>query len=44
MGNFVIKKATNGEHYFNLKADNYQAILTSQMYSSKQHVLMVLNQ
>jgi uncharacterized protein YegP (UPF0339 family) len=35
MGNFVIKKATNGEHYFNLKADNYQVILTSQMYSSK---------
>ena len=35
MGNFVIKKATNGEHYFNLKASNYQVILTSQMYSSK---------
>ena len=35
MGNFVIKKATNGEHFFNLKADNYQVILTSQMYSSK---------
>jgi len=35
MGNFVIKKATNGEHYFNLIADNYQVILTSQMYSSK---------
>ena len=35
MGNFVIKKATNGEHYFNLKADNYQVILTSQMYSSE---------
>jgi uncharacterized protein YegP (UPF0339 family) len=35
MGNFVIKKATNGEHYFNLKAANFQIILTSQMYSSK---------
>ena len=35
MGNFVIKKATNGEHFFNLKADNFQVILTSQMYSSK---------
>lgn len=35
MGNFIIKRATNGEHYFNLKADNYQIILTSQMYSSK---------
>jgi uncharacterized protein len=35
MGNFVIKKATNGEHYFNLRADNYQVLLTSQMYSSK---------
>jgi uncharacterized protein YegP (UPF0339 family) len=35
MGNFVITRATNGEHYFNLKADNFQVILTSQMYSSK---------
>jgi hypothetical protein len=35
MGNFVIKKATNGEDYFNLKAANSQVILTSQMYSSK---------
>jgi hypothetical protein len=35
MGNFLIKKATNGEHYFNLKAANSQIILTSQMYSSK---------
>jgi uncharacterized protein YegP (UPF0339 family) len=35
MGNFVIKQATSGENYFNLKAANYQVILTSQMYSSK---------
>jgi len=35
MGNFVITRATNGEHYFNLKADNSKVILTSQMYSSK---------
>jgi uncharacterized protein YegP (UPF0339 family) len=35
MGNFVIKKDTNGEYYFNLLADNSQIILTSQMYSSK---------
>ena len=35
MGNFIINRATNGEHYFNLKADNFQIILTSQMYSSK---------
>jgi uncharacterized protein len=35
MGNFVIKNTTNGEYYFNLKADNSQIILTSQMYSSK---------
>jgi uncharacterized protein YegP (UPF0339 family) len=35
MGNFEIKRATNNEYYFNLKADNYQVILTSQMYSSK---------
>jgi uncharacterized protein len=35
MGNFVIIRAKNGEHYFNLKAGNSQVILTSQMYSSK---------
>ena len=35
MGNFVIKQATSGENYFNLKAANYQVILTSQMYTSK---------
>lgn len=35
MGNFVINRATNGKHYFNLKADNFQIILTSQMFSSK---------
>jgi uncharacterized protein YegP (UPF0339 family) len=35
MGNFVIKKGTNGEYFFNLLADNSQIILTSQMYSSK---------
>lgn len=35
MGKFVIIRATHGEHYFNLKAENSQIILTSQMYSSK---------
>ena len=35
MGKFVISKAKNGEFYFNLKADNGQTILTSEMYSSK---------
>ncbi len=35
MGNFVIKRTTKGEYYFNLKADNSQIIITSQMYSSK---------
>lgn len=35
MGNFIINRATNGEYYFNLKADNFQIILTSQKYSSK---------
>jgi hypothetical protein len=35
MGNFVIIRAKNGEHYFNLKADNSQILLTSQLYSSK---------
>ncbi len=35
MGNFVIKKTTKGEYYFNLLADNSQIMLTSQIYSSK---------
>lgn len=35
MGKYVIKTAKNGEFFFNLKADNSQTILSSEMYSSK---------
>ena len=35
MGKFVIKKRTNGEFQFNLKANNGQVILTSEGYSTK---------
>jgi uncharacterized protein len=36
MGKFVIKKATNGQHYFNLKAGNGEIILTSsEQYTTK---------
>lgn len=35
MGKFVIKTATNGQFYFNLKADNGQTILSSEMYTTK---------
>src|SRR6266446_4776489 len=35
MGKFVITKRKNGEHQFNLKANNGQIILTSEGYSSK---------
>jgi uncharacterized protein len=35
MGKFEIKTAKNGEKFFNLKADNGQVILTSEMYTSK---------
>lgn len=35
MGKFVIKTATNGQHYFNLKAGNGQTILSSEMYTTK---------
>jgi uncharacterized protein YegP (UPF0339 family) len=35
MGKFVIRKASNGEHYFNLKADNGKNILTSERYTTK---------
>ena len=32
---FVIKKAKNGQYYFNLKAGNGETILTSEMYKAK---------
>lgn len=35
MGTFVIKKRTNGEFQFDLKAANGQIILTSEGYSAK---------
>ena len=34
-GKFVIKKAKNGQFYFNLKAGNGETILTSEMSKSK---------
>ena len=35
MGKFVIKTAKDGQHYFNLKAENGQTILSSEMYTTK---------
>lgn len=35
MGKFVIKKSTNGQFYFNLKAGNGEIILTSENYVAK---------
>lgn len=35
MGKFVIKKRTNGEFQFNLKAGNGEVILSSEGYSGK---------
>lgn len=35
MGQFVIKKRSNGEFQFNLKADNGQTILSSEGYAAK---------
>lgn len=35
MGKFIIKKRTNGEFQFNLKASNGQVILTSEGYTTK---------
>lgn len=35
MGKFEIKAAKNGQFIFNLKADNGQVILTSEMYTTK---------
>lgn len=35
MGKFIIKKRSNGEFQFNLKAGNGEVILTSEGYSTK---------
>ncbi len=35
MGKFIIKKRSNGEFQFNLKADNGEIILTSEGYTTK---------
>lgn len=35
MGKFIIKKRSNGEFQFNLKASNGEIILTSEGYSTK---------
>jgi uncharacterized protein len=35
MGKFVIKKAKNGQSFFNLEAENGKVILTSEMYNAK---------
>jgi len=35
MGRFVIKTAKNGQFFFNLEAENWKTILTSEMYSAK---------
>ncbi len=34
-GKYVLKKAKNGQFYFNLKAGNGETILTSEMYKAK---------
>jgi len=34
MGKFVVKTAKDGQHYFALKADNGETILSSEMYTS----------
>ncbi len=34
-GAYDLKKASNGDYFFNLKAGNGQIILTSQMYDAK---------
>ena len=35
MGYYVLDTARNGQYFFNLKADNNEVILTSEMYNSK---------
>lgn len=38
-GKFELKKAKDGQFYFNLKASNGQVILTSEMYKAKSSAL-----
>lgn len=35
MGKFEVKKATNGQYYFRLKAGNGETILSSEQYAAK---------
>ncbi|AKA37933.1 YegP family protein [Yersinia ruckeri] len=35
IGHYELKKAKNGQYYFNLKASNGEIILSSEMYASK---------
>ena len=35
-GKFEVKKSTNGQFMFNLKAGNHEVILTSELYHEKQ--------
>lgn len=43
-GKFELKKAKNGQIYFNLKAGNGQIVLKSEMYKEKVEQKRVLNQ
>ena len=36
MAKFEIRRASNGQYYFNLKAPNGEIIATSEMYTNKQ--------
>lgn len=38
-GKYVLKTASNGQFYFNLKAGNGETILTSEMYGAKASAL-----
>ena len=38
-GKFEIKKSTNGQFMFNLKAGNHEVILTSELYHEKQSAM-----
>ncbi len=38
-GNYILKKSTDGQFYFNLKAANGEIILTSERYTTKASAL-----
>jgi len=42
-GTYVLKRSQDLKYYFNLKAENHETVLTSEMYSTKQNAINGIN-